>query len=149
MIEKNNTTTVSPVQRYRLIGVSSEVRDFQIADYAQCDVRVEILLKYKPDDKREQEEPPSYIVEMRVYASNPPAQDSKDDSDSIVAAVTCSYLAYAHEGVLPSEVVQFLWPMLRTTLIGQASQIGLLLGERLPVTPPPGAEQLNGTEDEA
>ena len=33
--------------------------------------------------------------------------------------------------------------------IGQASQIGLLLGERLPITPPPGAEQLNGTEDVA
>ncbi len=149
MVEINNTTTVSPVQRYRLIGVSAEVRDFHVADYAQCDVRVEILLKYKPDDKREPEEPLSYIVEMRVYASNSPAQESKDDTELIVATVTCSYLAYAQDGVLPSEVVQFLWPMLRTTLIGQASQIGLLLGERLPVTPPPGAEQLNGTEDEA
>lgn len=88
-------------------------------------------------------------MEMRVYAANSPAQESKDDSDSIVVMVACSYLAYAQEDVLPSEVVRFLWPILRTTLIGQASQIGLLLGERLPITPPPGAEQLNGTEDVA
>ena len=120
----------------RLVSSGAEIHDFSIGDLTKYPQRLGLWVKRKSKDATP-EEHPSYLVEMKIDVVREKPDDVNDISDSdILASIACSYLLLVKEEVTSDiEVVRYLWPVLRSSVICQSGLVGIT-APRIPVVAP-------------